>query len=122
MNPRKLQFFWAGYPLAISLLVFGLIATVNWGYESKFFDTRSDATDWTSQHTGLMMLIMAIVMASIASLILLVAAVFWPKSRTGWFLVPVTIVTILFVLPSLFLIILGPAAITMIEQTNSVSK
>jgi len=121
MNTKP-QLLWAAYPLAICVVVFGLIATVNWGYESKFFDIRSNVTDWAGQHTGLIMLTMAIVMASVASLILLVAALFWPKSRTGWFMVPVTIATVLFVFPSLFVIILGPAAITMIEQTNSASK
>lgn len=119
MTISKPHLLWAAYPLGIPALIFGFIAAVNWGYESKLLALRTDVSGWTEQYVGPILLVIAIIMALIGSLILLAMGAFWPKSRTGWFLVPVTVVTILLVFPSLFIIILGPAGITMIEQTNS---
>jgi hypothetical protein len=98
------------------------MAAVNWGYESKLISLDTDASDWNSVHLGPILLAMAVGMALIAGFLLFLVRLYWPKSRLTWFLVPLTFITILLVFPGLFIVILGPASITMIEQTRSASK
>ncbi|HUB66377.1 MAG TPA: hypothetical protein VL981_02690 [Candidatus Methylacidiphilales bacterium] len=124
MKDWKSYLFWVALPLLLLLLVFGFMSAVNWGYEGKLLTLDASASDWTSVHLGPILLVMAMGMALIAGLILFAAWVFWPQSHVNWFLVPLTLVTILLIFPGLFMIMLGPAAITMMEQeqTRSVSK
>jgi hypothetical protein len=68
-------------------------------------------------HMGLVMLSFALALALYASLILLLSRVFQPKPNPGWFMVTsLAIVGIFLILPSLFIIVLGPATIQMMEN------
>jgi len=113
---------WAAYPFLLLLGIFGVIALVNWGYESKLISLDNSASDWSSVHQGPILFALAMGMALIASLLLFLVRLCWPKSQPNWFLVPLTLITILLVFPGVFIVILGPAAVTMIEQTRSASK
>jgi hypothetical protein len=122
MKPWQSALLWASYPFLLLLFVFGFIAAVNWGYESKLVSLDTDASDWNSVHLGPILLTLAGGMALVASFLLFLVRLCWSKSRLTWFLVPLTFITILLVFPGLFIVILGPASITMIEQTRSASK
>lgn len=122
MNSWKSSLLWALYPFLLLFLVFGFIAALNWGYESKLIFLNDNATDWAAVHIGPILLAGAMVLASIASFCLFLVRIFWPKAQTIWFMVPLTIITIFLIFPGLFIIILGPAIITTLEQTRSVSK
>ena len=122
MKTWKSSLLWASYPLLLLLLVFGIIAAVNWDYESKLIFLDNSASDWAGVHLGPILLAGAMGLALIASFLLFLVRVFWSKSHTSWFMIPLTIITILLVFPGLFIIILGPSAITMIAQTRSASK
>jgi hypothetical protein len=122
MKSWKSYLFWAALPLLILMLVFGFMSAINWGYEGKLLILDNSASDWTSVRLGPILLVIATGMALIAGLILSLVWVFWPKSHANWFLVPLTLVTIFLVFPGLFIVILGPATITMMEQARSVSK
>jgi len=122
MNSWKSSLLWALYPFLLLFLVFGFIAALNWGYESKLIFLNDNATDWAAVHIGPILLAGAMGLALIASFCLFLVRIFWPKSHTSWFLVPLTIITIFLIFPGLFIIILGPAIITTLEQTRSVSR
>ena len=119
MASRKYFFLWAVYPIAIFLLTVAFLAAINWGYESKLFTARADATEWNERFMGPILFAIGFGRALTGSAILFILGCFWPKSKPSWFIIPVTLVTILLVLPSLFIAYLGPAGMTMIEQTNS---
>ena len=122
MKTWQSALLWAAYPFLLLLFVFGFIAALNWGYESKLISLDTDASDWNSVHLGPILLTMAMGMALIASFLLFLVFLCWPKSRLIWFLIPLTFITILLVFPGLFIVIFGPASITMIEQTRSASS
>ena len=122
MKPWKNALLWALYPFVVLLFVFGIIAAFNWAYESKLIFLDDDASDWAGRYQGPILLLGAAILAAIAGFLLFLIRIFWVKSQTSWFLIPLTIITILLIFPGLFVIILGPSAITMIEQTRSVSK
>ena len=122
MKAWKSSLLWASYPFLILLSVFGLIATVNWDYESKLIFLNNSSSEWHVMHLGPILLAYAMGEALIASLLLFLVHFFWPKSYTTWFMVPLALITIFLIFPGLFIVILGPAAITMMEQTQSISK
>ena len=122
MKTWQTAFFWALYPFVFLWFIFGLIAAVNWGYESKLVYVDNNVSDWTKAHQGPILLAMAMGMALVASFLLFLVRLCWPKSHPNWFLVPLTFITILLIFPGLFIVILGPAAITMIQMTDSASK
>jgi hypothetical protein len=102
--------------------VFGFLAALNWGYESKLVSLDNNASDWREVHQGPILLAMTLGMALVASFLLFLVRLCWPKSHPKWFLVPLTFITIFLIFPGLFIVILGPAGITMTEQTRSDSK
>jgi hypothetical protein len=122
MIPWKSALLWASYPFLFLIFIFALISAVNWDYESKLIFPDYGAPDWPGQHLGLLMLAGAAGLAFIASILLFVYRFFWPKAQAGWFFAPMIVITILWVSPSLFIVILGPAAVTMIQQMRSVSR
>jgi hypothetical protein len=104
------------------LFVFGFIAAINWDYESKLVTLDNNAPDWSGIHLGQIVLAIALGQTLIACFLLFLLCLFWPKSYLTWFLAPLTLVTILLIFPSLFIVILGPAGITMVEQMRPTSK
>jgi hypothetical protein len=122
MKPWKSAFLWAAYPFLLLIFVFGVLAAVNWGYESKLLSVDNSALDSVHAHLGPLMLVGAMALALIASCLLFLVRFFWPISHITWFMVPLVSITILLIFPGLFIVILGPAAITMIQQMRSVSK
>jgi hypothetical protein len=122
MKSSKTNLLWAAYPLLLLLFVFGLISVINWDYESKLLFLDKGASDWSGMHMGPILLAAAMGLALIAGFLLGIIWAFWPEDRGNWFLVPLSVVTILLVFPGLFIVMLGPAAITMLEQTRSLSR
>jgi len=114
----KSYFLWEGL---LPMFVFGLISAFNWGYESKLTTLDNGAPEWTGVHMGLLMLAFAMGDAAAASFILFIVRIILrvaqPKSGgTWWMLFSLIVVSIFFIFPSLFIIVLGPAAITMTQQ------
>jgi hypothetical protein len=122
MKAWRRALLWASYPFLLLLFVFGFIAAINWDYESKLISLDNNASDWSSAHQGPLLLASAMGLVLTASLLLFLVRLFWPKLHPNWFLVPLTLITIFLIFPGLFIVILGPAGITMIEQTRSASK
>lgn len=127
MKGWKSYLLWEGLPFLILLSMFGFISAVNWDYESKLFTPDNSAPDPTSVHLGLILLAFAMGEALVASVLLFVVRIIirftYPTLSSGWFMfVPLVLISIFFIFPSLFIIILGPAAITMTEQTRTVPK
>ena len=127
MKGWKSYLVWEGLPFLILLSVFGFISVINWGYESKLITLDNTASEWTGVHMGPLLLGMAIFNGCIASVLLFVVRIIirftYPTLSSGWFMfVPLVLISILFIFPSLFIIILGPAAITMQEQMSTTPK
>jgi hypothetical protein len=112
--------FWEGLPFLMFVGVFGFIAVINWTYESKLFTSSSvvsDASNWNEGHLGQIMLTIAVGQIVLASGILFVVRLCTPSvTSSRWMLLPLTLVAVLLVFPSLFIVVLGPSAITMVEQ------
>jgi len=116
-------FLWEGLPFLLPLLAFGLIGIINWDYECKLILPDDAAGSWTDSHLGLLLLAVAAVQALAGSLILFLVRVFWSSPFADWFSVLVLVlVTIFLIFPSLFIVILGPASITMKEQMSAEAK
>jgi hypothetical protein len=103
--------------------VFGFIGAINWAYESKLLTPRQGVTEWSEVYLGPIMLACAVGETLFGCLVLLVVRLIWPKVTRGpWMLLPVMLVAILFIFPSLFIVVLGPAAITMVEQMRAAPR
>jgi hypothetical protein len=123
MKGWKSYLLWEGLPFLMLLSIFGSISAVNWDYERKFITPDNGAPDWTGVHLGMLMLAIAMGQALYASSLLFVVRITQPRSNSGWYmLVSLTVVSIFLIFPSLFIIILGPAGITMTEQMREVSR
>jgi hypothetical protein len=123
MKGWKQSLLWEGLPLSQLVFVFTVISIINWEYQRKFFEPVEGAPDWMSVHFGWVLLALALGMAGLASVILLVIRVLSPGIiSSSMMLIPLTLVQILLVFPSLFLVVLGPAYITMSEQIHSAQK
>ncbi|SRR5258707_10811557 len=123
MKGWKSYLLWEGIPFLLPLFVFGYISAVNWDYESKLITPDNGASDWTGVHMGLIFLAMAMGLALIASVLLFVVRIIAgrlasPNLSMAFMFVSLIAITILFIFPGLFMIILGPSGITMIEQTR----
>jgi hypothetical protein len=103
--------------------VFGLIGAVNWGYESKLLTPDPSGPGWNEVHLGQILLAIAAAQAGIGSAILLAIRLLVPNVTSApWMLIPLTLVAIFLIFPSLFLVVLGPAAVTMVEQTRAAPR
>jgi hypothetical protein len=130
MNPPRPVFagvpspiLWAGLPFVMVFGVSGLIAAINWDYESKLLVPDNTASEWTGVHMGIILFAMAIGMTLLASAVLLVVRLFVSGGRAPWIMfATLTAVAILFIFPALFLVILGPASITMIQQMRAAPR
>ena len=127
MKGWKSYLLWEGLPFLMLLSLFGFISAVNWGYESKLFAPDNSASDPTSVHLGLILLAIAMIEGLFASVFLFVVRIIirvaYPALSSGWFMfVPLVLISIFFIFPSLFIVILGPAAITMKEQMSQAPK
>jgi hypothetical protein len=123
----KSYLLWEGLPFLMLLSMFGFLSAVNWGYERIFFTPRNSAPDPTSIHLGLILLACAVGEALIASVLLFVVRIIirvtHPTLSSGWFMfVPLVLISIFFIFPSLFIVILGPAGITMMDQMNAPAR
>jgi hypothetical protein len=123
----KSYLLWECLPLLMLLSTFGFISAVNWGYESKLLTPDNGASDWSGVHMGLILLALAMGQVLVASFLLFIVRIVirhvWPTSSSGWLMfIPLTLISIVLIFPSLFIIILGPAGITMIEQTRAEAK
>ena len=121
MKGWKSYLLWEGIPFLLLLFVFGSISAVNWDYESKLITPDNGASDWTSVHLGPILLAYAMGLALVASILLFVVRIIAiriasPNLSLAFTYVSLIAIAILFIFPGLFIIILGPAAITMQEQ------
>ena len=97
--------------------VFGFIGAINWAYESKLLTPRQGVTEWSEVYLGPIMLGLALLLSLMGSVILLVIRLIEPRiTSSPLMILPLALVAILFIFPSLFLVVLGPSSITMIEQ------
>jgi len=127
MKGWKSYLLWEGIPFLILLFMFGFISVINWDYESKLITLDNSASEWTGVHMGPLLLGIAMIHVCIASVLLFVVRIIiritYPTLSSGWFMfVPLVLISIFFIFPSLFIIILGPAAITMQEQMRTMPK
>jgi hypothetical protein len=123
MKDWKGSLLWEGIPLLMLVFVFGFLALINWGYEGKLLVLDRSSNNWTGTYMGLILSTMADGQMLLASVILFVIRVIWPKMTQGVaMLVPLTLVAIFLIFPSLFIIILGLVTITMIEQERSAPR
>jgi hypothetical protein len=124
MQDLKKFLLWEGIPFLLLLFVFGFIATINWDYESKLISLDNSSSDWVGVHMGPILLATAAGQVLIASFLLfLVRVIFRPKRNIDWVMVfPLVLIAVLFIFPSLFIVILGPASITMMEQMRVAPK
>ena len=114
---------WEGLPFLLPLFAIGFIGAINWDYERKLILPDDDAATWTDVHLSLILLSIAAVQAAAGSLILFLVRVFWSRPLADWFSVLVLVLVAIFLIfPSLFIVILGPAAITMKEQMRAETK
>jgi len=123
MKGWKSYLLWEGLPFLMLLFIFGFISAENWEYESKLITPDTGAPDWTDVHLGLLLLALALGMALIASVLLFVvriiaARISRPDLSMGFRFAALIVVTVLLIFPGLFIVILGPAATTMMEQTR----
>jgi hypothetical protein len=119
MKGWKSYLLWEGLPFLMLLFIFGCISAVNWAYESKLITLDNGASDWAGVHMGPIFLAMAAGFAVAASLILFIVRVTRPKSGGGWYMfISLTLIAIFLIFPAIFIIILGPACIEMIEQAR----
>jgi predicted anti-sigma-YlaC factor YlaD len=123
MKAWQRSLLWEGLPFLMLFGVFGLIAAVNWDYESKLVTPDPGASEWSGVYLGPILLAIAVAEAVAASVILLVVRLLWPAVTSSQLLViPLTLVAILLIFPALFTVVLGPAAITMVEQMRVVPR
>ena len=123
MNTWKRSIFWEGLPLLMFVGIFGSLSIINWAYESKLLTPDHTATDWVSIYLGPILLAIATGMTVMASVILLVVRLLVPGAISSrWKLLPLLLVTVLLIFPSLFIIVLSPADITMVEQMRKVPE
>jgi hypothetical protein len=121
MKGWKSYLLWEGIPFLLPLFIFILISALNWDYESKLITPDNGATDWTSIHLGLIFIAMAMWLALIASVLLFVVRIIGiriasPNLSMAFMFISLIAIAILFIFPGLFMIILGPATITMKDQ------
>jgi hypothetical protein len=121
MKGWKSYLLWEGIPFLLLLFVFGSISAVNWDYESKLITPDNGSSEWTGVHMGLLLLAYAMGLALVASVLLFVVRIIAirianPNISMAFTFVSLIVITILFIFPGLFIIILGPASITMMEQ------
>jgi uncharacterized iron-regulated membrane protein len=124
MTGWKSYLFWEGIPFWLPLSVFGFISVLNWGYESKLITPDDGASSWTSVHLGLVLLGIAFVMALVAGFLLFLVRVIAsriakPELNVSFRFVSLIVIAILLIVPGLFIVVLGPSSITMMEQARA---
>ena len=123
MKGWKSFLLWEGLPFLLPMFIFGLISVFNLNYESKLITLDKSAADWIGVHMGLIFLAFVTGGAAAASFILFIVRITQPKSNSGWYrLFSLILVSIFLIFPALFIIILGPAGITMMEQMREMPK
>ena len=114
---------WEGLPFLILLFLFGSISVLNWAYESKLVTPDAQAASWVDIHLGALLLAVAVGQASFAAFILYIVRLTLPKFRGSWYMfISLTVVSIFLIFPAAFIVILGPAAITMKQQMRAESR
>ncbi len=123
MKGWKSYLLWEGIPFLLLLFIFGFISAANWDYESKLITLDGSGADWSSVHLGPIMLAIALGLALLASFILFIVRLTRPKSYGGWYMfISLTLVAIFLIFPSLVIVLLGPASITMAEQMRAAPR
>jgi hypothetical protein len=121
MKGWKSYLLWEGLPFLMLFGLFGLVSAVNWDYERKLITPFAGSPDWIEVYMGPIMLAAALVEASVASVILFIVRISRPKKSGPWSMfVSLTITAIFLIFPSLFIVILGPAMISIVESMQQV--
>jgi hypothetical protein len=121
MKGWKSYLLWEGIPFWMLFLCFGFISLINWTYESKLITLNARMPDWVGSHMGLILLGGALGMSFIASGTLFLIRITRPKTKSDWYMfIALTLVAIFWIFPSLNIIIIGPAGITMMESLQQV--
>ena len=123
MKGWKSYLFWEGLPFLILFFLFAFISSFNWGYESKLITPDAQAPNWNEIHLGAILLSVAAGQGALAAVILFVVRITRPKSGGQWYMfIALTLVAILLIFPAAFIVVLGPAAITMKQQMRVESR
>jgi hypothetical protein len=123
MKGWKSYVLWEGLPFLIIFFLFGSISALNWAYESKLVTPDVQASRWVDVHLGTLLLTVAVGQASFAAFILFIVRLTLPKSRGAWYMfISLTMVSVFLIFPAAFIVILGPAAITMKQQMRTESR
>ena len=123
MKGWKSYLLWEGLPFLMLLSVLGFISAVNWDYESKLITPRQGAPDWTGVYMGPLLLAIAVGLATTASVILFIVRLTRPRSGSFWYMsISLTLVAVQLIFPAMFMVILGPAGITMMEQMRDAKR
>jgi hypothetical protein len=128
MKGWKSYFLWEGLPFLMLFSMFGFISAINWDYEKKLFTPdNSGPAGSSSVHLGLILLAFAMGYALFASVLLFIVRIIiritYPTLSSGWYMfVPLVLISVFFIFPSLFVIILGPATITIMDQMSEAPR
>ncbi len=101
--------------------LFAVVAAINWDYESKLLFLNKSSTDWVVVHIGPLMLGSCLGFSLFGSVVLLVVRLAGgiPKSDWARFII-VTLVALFCIFPSMFIVLLGPAQISVMESMQQV--
>ena len=123
MKSWMLCLFWEGIPFLLLFFILGSLALLNWDYENKLISLDNGASDWTGAYMGPILLGSALGLATLASLLLFMARLSHPKPGMSWALgIRLGFIAVFLIFPSLSVVVLGPAAITMMEQMRNLPK
>jgi hypothetical protein len=129
MEPRPGQsgwlsrLLWEGLPFLMPMGLFALLAVINWDYESKLLFLNKSGSDWGAIDMGPLLLAGSLGISLFGSVILLVVRLAGgiPKSAGARFSM-LTLVAVFCIFPSLFIVLLGPAGISIVESTQQVPR
>jgi hypothetical protein len=112
---------WEGLPFLMPMGLFAVVAAINWDYESKLLFLNKSSPDWIGVHMGPLMLGTGLGFSLFGSVVLLVVRLAGgiPKSDWARFII-VTLVALFCIFPSVFIVIFGPAQISIMESMQQV--
>ena len=117
----KSYLLWEGLPFLMLFGVFGILSIINWSYESKLVERQNYGSTWSVVYMGPIMMAGALGMTVAASIVLFIVRLTRPQSSGQWYMfVSLTITAIFLIFPSLSIIIMGPATISIIESMAQV--
>ena len=118
---KRSRYYWEGLPLLMVFLVHASIAISNWPYERRMFTTDPAVPGWIVAHLGLILTATSIGLALFAGYLLdqLRISESRPPYKSWSTLLGVSFILMFLVFPSLFIVVLGPAAVQMLDTAQT---